>query len=112
MSKVGEFVEETMARITGDTDKALAIKNKRKAKSAFKTQIAIKDSEIVDLESKVEEYDDAVKAAMYPEAAITNNEKYVRGIIDAQNNLEDKKEELEETKALQKRMKDILASFK
>jgi len=110
-SKVESFVNETLARLKGDGDEVIAEKNFRKAKSAFKAQIAVQESNLVDLESLIEEREEALKAAKYPTELIKDNHSYVQGIVDAQRSLDSAIEELATAKETKASMEEVLTSF-
>lgn len=93
------FVKETMARLVGDTDEALALRNERKAHAAIKSQVSGLESKVVDAEVTVEEKALALSEARYPSTPITNAVAYLQGIEDAKEELAVAKEELEDLKA-------------
>ena len=92
------FVKETVARLKGDDAEVLAIKNQRKADSAINGQLAALKAKLVDDESAVEDGEELLNNAIYPNTAITDNQAYVRGISKAHEALEEAKETLENTK--------------
>jgi predicted nucleic acid-binding Zn-ribbon protein len=110
-NSVTSFVKTVMARLQGDTDQVIAIKNERLATSAIETQIALKKGEVVEMETKVEDAREALADVMYPTTTI-NRDTYVRDLLQAKNNLQDKEDELEAVKETLKYLEDTLKSFK
>lgn len=107
--KVTSFVKEVLARINGDTDKAIAEKNYRKADAAVRGQISSLESRKVDAEIAVETAKEELADAKYPTNLIGDNSDYIRNIVrkqervdEAQAELEDVNESLDYFKALNK----------
>lgn len=96
MSKVSKFAKEVLGRIKGDEAGVLAGKIERKAKNALSSQIAALNSRKVDLETKVEDAEQALENAKYPGVAITSSERYIQDLADAQLTLDEATEELDE----------------
>ena len=87
MNKMSLFVKEVKARLTGDENEVIAIKNARKAATAFNSQIASLDAAIADQESVVEEAKEVLYDVTYPKTLITDNKAYIKGISDAEDTL-------------------------
>lgn len=109
-SEVSRFVESVLARLTGDQDKALALKNEKLAISALKTQIALKEGELVEAESNVEAAQENLKEVTFPTTPISRD-NYVRNLINAQEKLKDAEEDLEVLNETLSFLKETLASF-
>jgi hypothetical protein len=95
---VKTFADLVVARLTGDDAKVKAIRIEKKAKSAFQSQIAALNAKIVDAEMHVEEALDKLNNTIVPDADITDGKAYVERIVDAQDNLDEKNEELDQLK--------------
>lgn len=97
MSKtLTNYVKEMIARIKGDDAEAIAIKNQRKAISAFKTELALKQNKVLSLEDTVEEANENLNNALLNHGKpITDRADYMDAVLDAKNNLLDAEEDLE-----------------
>lgn len=96
---VKTFADLVVARLTGDDAKVKAIRIEKKAKSAFKSQLAALEASIVDAEMHVEEALENFNNAVVPAGDITNGKSYVLGIQRAQESLDSKEEVLQDLKA-------------
>lgn len=93
--KVNNFVKQVLAKLTGDGNQAIALKNARKADSAVNSQLAALKAQQVDCETKVEEAEEAYLSAKYPHEPIRDNSSYVTSVKRAYENLEAAKESKE-----------------
>jgi hypothetical protein len=88
MNKVKSFVKEFAAILKGDNAEATAQKALRQADSALKTQIAsLKGDTIVVEDALTTAQEVQALARVNNGKAITNREGYVRGLLDAKNNV-------------------------
>jgi hypothetical protein len=97
-TKVKTFVDLVVARLTGDDAQVKAIRIEKKAKSAFKSQIAALEAKIVDAEMHVEEAIEAVNNAIVPASDITDGKRYIEAIVSAQSKLDASQEQLDNLK--------------
>lgn len=111
MSKqVSNFVKTMLARVTGDKDQLLALKNEKLATSALKTQIALKDGELVEATSNLEDAMDALEEATFPSEAIERS-NYVSSLLNAQNAVTDAEDNVNDIKDTLKFLNETLKSF-
>ena len=96
---VKTFADLVVARLTGDDARVKAIRIEKKAKSAFKSQLAALEASIVDAEMHVEEALEKFNNAVVPDGDITDGKSYVLNIQRAQQNLDAKEETLQDLKA-------------
>lgn len=90
-------MREVIARMKGDTPKAVAEKNYRTADAALTCQIAVLKGEQVKNENAVEDAEEALKVAQYPTEAISDTERYILGIQEAQEKVDAAKKKLGNT---------------
>lgn len=109
--KVKSFVNEVLARINGDTDKAIAQKNYRKADAAVKGQISSLESRKVDAEVALETAEEELADAKYPATLIGDNSDYIRGIVRRQEKVDEAKEELDEVNESLNYFKSLHSEF-
>lgn len=95
---VKTFADLVVARLSGDDAKVKAIRIEKKAKSAFKSQIAALEASIVDAEMHVEEALESFNNAVVPDGDITEAKRYVQGIVSAQSNLDSAQSKLDDLK--------------
>lgn len=95
---VGSFAKEIMARIKGDQAEVIALKNERKAKSAFEGQIQALKSKLVDDETYLEDKKEAFANTLYPVDRIIHNQSYVEEVKKAQDSITRAEEQLQDTK--------------
>ena len=105
---VSSFVSEVLARITGDTDKAIAKKNERKARSAYEGQLAALKGSRVDLEDDLETANDNYNAIVYPVTPLVNREQYIDNIFIYKNHVTSAEEALETNAAKTKLLQGLL----
>lgn len=105
---VSKFVQETIAYITGDTDKAVALKNERLAKSAIKGQISALEGALVEAEVNVENAQENLKKATYPSELISSAQGYYNRILGCQEALDDCMSDLEDLQDSLKYAQDLL----
>lgn len=92
MEQVSKFVQLVVAVLKGDDAEATALKIQRKGSSILKAQIAIKQAEMLNLEEVLEQAQDTqAQARINKGELISNNNSYVRGLIDADNAVTDAK---------------------
>ncbi len=107
---VSKFVQEVIAKLTGDTDKAIALKNERLAKASIKGQLSALEGQLVEAEVKVENAQEKLNNAIYPTVLIESQQGYCNNIEGAQENLNEAKEELEDIQSSIKYFNDLLES--
>jgi len=98
IKKIKSFVEETKARINGDEAAVISEKNRRKAESAIKSQIAALEAKLVDDETDLENSLEAYENCIYPTTRITDNKAYAANIIKAKADQEKAEKILQLTK--------------
>lgn len=80
------FIKQFVAVVTGDNAEAQAQKVLRQADSALKTQIAALQGDVITLEDAVENAkEQQVLAKVNHGRTITDRNSYVRGLLDAKN---------------------------
>lgn len=92
------FIKEVIARIKGDDAEVMATKIARKAMVAVESQIAALRSKEVDVESVVEDREEALSNAKFPIEQIRDSQEYIQGISSTQSELDEAKVELENVK--------------
>lgn len=105
------FLKEVVSRLKGDDAEAKGAKIARKAVSALEGQIASLNSKKVDLENNLEDAQEALSNATYPTEVFTNNQTYVQGILNAQQSVDQAKENLESTEKAITYFTSLLAKF-
>lgn len=75
-NKVTKFVELVIAKLKGDENQVIAIKNERKASNGFKSQLASLDSKLSDKETELEEAKEALESAICPTNLISDINEY------------------------------------
>lgn len=105
------FINQVIARLKGDNAEVLANKIARKGLSAVEGQLASLNSKRVDLESAVEDAEEALIAAKFPIELISSNEMYIKEILSAQNKLNNAKAELQATEEAIVYFTDLLNSY-
>ena len=95
--KVTNFMREVMARMKGDTPKAVAEKNYRTADAALTCQIAVLKGKQVKDENAVEDAKEALKNAQYPTDPISDTEQYIENIQKKQVNVDSAQKTLNDT---------------
>lgn len=93
------FTAAIVAKLKGNDAESKALNIEKKAKAAFKGQISSIESKIVDLEIQVEDKTDALNAAITPSEVFSNGNDYIKGIFNAQSNLDAVNAQLDEAKA-------------
>lgn len=93
--KVESFVKEVLARISGDTDKAVAQKNYRLANAAVKGQLSNLDGKQVQAEVDLDTAKENLNAAIYPTEMITDAAEYNRNIVKKQERVDEAQEKLD-----------------
>lgn len=99
MKEVSKFVEATLAFLTGDTDKAVALKNERLAKAAIKGQLSALEGVLVNEEVTLENAKETLEKTIQPTSLISSQEGYVKGVLQAQERVNDATDKLEATKS-------------
>lgn len=110
VEKLSKFVQATVALLTGDTDKTLALKNERLASASIKGQLSALEGELVKNEVAFENATEALNKAIHPTTLITNQESYVTGVLSAQERLDEAQEKLESTKKTIEYLNNLLKS--
>lgn len=106
------FEELALKAIKGDGAKELVVKIKRKAVSALEAQIALQNSNLVDLEDKLSEAEERKALSVVNNGkAIENNKEYVQGIIDAASAQIEAENDLAECKATIALLQETLESI-
>lgn len=105
------FLKEVVARLKGDDAEAKGAKIARKAVGAVEAQIAALKYKKVDLDSKVEENEEALHSAKFPTDFPSTGQSYVDAILAAQQRLDSAKEAVEANEAASKFFEELLASF-
>lgn len=105
------FVKETIARMKGDTDEALAQRNYRKAVSTINQQLAARESSKIEAEETIDDAKEALNKAKYPDTKITDGNSYLMNISEAKYNLESAQENLNDIKEEIKELESLKKEF-
>lgn len=97
MSTVSLFFKQVLAQFKGDADVAIAAYNERKAKVAFKSQIAALEAKVIDDENAVDDAQDGLNTAMFPTVKIDNGAHYIKNLAYYNDRLENAKANLQAT---------------
>ena len=111
MNVTKSYVEEVIARLEGNSDKAVAARNFRKANSAVKGQLAALEATRVDEEVALEDAQEALGNAKYPTTPIGDNQAYIQGISSAQLVVDQKEADLKTTDESIKYFKGLQEDF-
>lgn len=84
---MSKFRVQTLATINSDKAEEISNQNFRKANSAFRSQIAGLEAQLVDAENAVESATSAFAASITPKSVITDNASYMENILRSRNNL-------------------------
>lgn len=104
---MNSFIRQFIAAIKGNTNEVEAQKAWRKAESAIRAQIAIKEGDIISLEDKVESAKEGLNSARVNGGEeIRDSVKYVTNLIKARNILTTAEYTLEENIELIKFLKE------
>jgi len=93
---LSSFVKQSIAFIKGDDAEALALKNERLARAAFKMEVNLVDSLIVSLEDAVETATANYEKVFYPTELIDDRKRYMQRIADAKKAKEEAEFNLQE----------------
>lgn len=96
--KVANFAKQVLAQLKGDENTEIALRNARKADSAYSSQLAALKAKLVDDEVNVEEAQEAYHKAKYPKTVINDNKAFVQNVKTYYERLERAQETLSETK--------------
>jgi len=94
MSKVSNYIKQTIAFLKGDENSVIAARNERKADSTLVGQIASLKYQKVQAEIELEEAKDALEKAKFPTTAIANGDDYLNSIKSAQSKVEEREGKL------------------
>jgi len=96
--KVTNFAKQVLAQLKGDENTEIAMRNARKADSAYSSQLAALKAKLVDDEVAVEEAEEAYTKAKYPKTVISDNKAFVTNVKRFYEHLQAAQETLAETK--------------
>lgn len=111
---VKSFIKGFVALVQGDTAEATAQKVFRQVQSALNTQIAIMNGDLVAKEEAVADAKDAYNKARLndgKELQSSDRTRYVRNLVDANNNVKEAEEALEAHKETLEFLKSELAAL-
>lgn len=109
MKKVKSYVRQFESYLKGDNVRVQSERAYRSAKSAFEVEIAVLNGELVKMESQKDKAEDAYKAARFNNGKpIEDLGQFKANLINAYNELQDAKTEIEELKELQEFYKEQL----
>jgi len=78
--KVTNFAKQVLAQLKGDENTEIALRNARKADSAYSSQLAALRAKLVDDEVNVEEAQENYNKAKYPKTVINDNKAFVQNV--------------------------------
>lgn len=94
------YVDQVVALLTGDEDKAIALKNARKANAAVKGQISALEGKLVDAEDNLQEAIEAAELAKYPTKLIgsgaDNSRRYVENLFTTDFAVSENQDEIDD----------------
>lgn len=100
-NQVSLFVKECIAHLKGNDSEAIALSIQRKAINAFKTHIPSLESEVIELEEKIDEAKTQLKIARMNNGnaidGANGRAKYIQGIVNAKKAIETAEENLADT---------------
>jgi uncharacterized protein (DUF111 family) len=82
------FLKQVVARIKGDDAKTRAVRITRKCLSAIKAQIASLESEAENAKIRLEDAEEKMKGAVYPDRLFENSVDYLQAIAKAHDEVE------------------------
>jgi uncharacterized protein (DUF111 family) len=82
------FLKQVVARIKGDDAKTKAVRITRKCLSAIKAQIASLESEAENAKIRLEDAEEKMKGAIYPDRLFENSVDYLQSIAHAHDEVE------------------------
>jgi len=109
--KVKSFIKQTIATFKGETDKAVAERNFRKATAALEGQIAALKSKEVEVEEEMNTAKESLNKALYPSDAIDKAQEYINSIRSSQETVNQKEKELKDVQESAKFYKQLLEDF-
>lgn len=96
MNKLNAFMREFVAIVKGDDTEALAAKVWRQGEAALKVAIAGAEGDLISKEEDVESAKEKLRLARANNGKeITDRNRYVLGLVEAQNNLTEAEDRLE-----------------
>lgn len=108
-TKMKSFVKQFVALLSGDDDTVQAQNTFRRAEAGLKTQIHIKEGNLVDFEEALEQAKIKAKEALVNFGMpITDKTNYVSDLVAHQNKVDEAEENLEAEKDLIKFLKEKL----
>ena len=111
MSNTSQFVKLILAQLTGDQDTVLAVKNEKLATSALNTQIALREGELVEAETALEEAKERMTQVTFP-VTLVDRSSYVQLLLNTKNKVQEKEDAMELIEETLKFLKSTLKSFK
>lgn len=82
------FLKQVVARIKGDDAKTKAVRITRKCLSAIKAQIASLESEAENAKIRLEDAEERMKGAIYPDQLFEDSVDYLQSIANAHDEVE------------------------
>lgn len=111
MTKVTHFFKRTMAKLTGDQTKVIALDNQEMSISLVESQISELQLQIIKQQREIRKAEERLDDAKYPKQLIDEN-NYLAQIRDAEVHLSKQKAYLETLKDNIVRNEALLAEFK
>jgi predicted nucleic acid-binding Zn-ribbon protein len=96
MSNVSNFCKTVMALLKGDDAAIIAVKVEKKAKAAFKQQIAALETRILEISERLDDARETFKSAVHVTSPITDTQAYLQSIVSANEVVESLEAELAE----------------
>jgi uncharacterized protein (DUF111 family) len=82
------FLKQVVARIKGDDAKTKAVRITRKCLSAIKAQIASLESEAENAKIRLEDAEEKMKNAIYPDQLFENSVDYLQSVANAHDEVD------------------------
>lgn len=95
---MNSYLKTVIAKITGDKAQDIAASNYRKAKSILKQQTASQENTMIELEEKLAQAEEKLQNAKYPAVKIEDARVYLNTIVEAQEEVDDVKAEIQSVK--------------
>ena len=94
MSNASKFCKTVAALIKGDDAALVAIKVEKKAKAAFKQQIAALETKILEIQEQLDDARENFKLAVHVTTPISDTQAYLQSIVTADEAQQTLEEEL------------------
>lgn len=109
--KVASYIKETLARLSGNTDKVIAERNYRFSTSALELKISEEKHKLNKLQREVEKAKEALETAKYPTYELSNEDSYLSSLRNAQNSLTQAEDNVSQNQENTKFLQTVLDDY-